>query len=45
MLTITSKQPYSADHFDNRFQDKISPYDQSFEQPEEDLTPFEKYLE
>ena len=31
VLTLTSEHPYSADHFERKSQDKISPYDQSFE--------------
>ena len=45
LLNITSEHIYSEDTFEGKFQDKISPSDQSFEQPEEYLTPIEKYLE
>ena len=43
ILTINSEHPSSADHFERKFQDKISSSNQSSEQPEEELTPFEKY--
>ena len=35
VLTLTSKDPYSVDHFESKFQDKISPSDKSFEKQEE----------
>ena len=44
VLTINSEHPSSADHFERKSQDRIYPSDQSIEQPEEELTPFEKYL-
>ena len=40
VLTITSEHPYSEDKFERKFQDMISPYNQSFEQPEEELIEF-----
>ena len=43
--TLTSKHPSSADHFESKFQYKISPSYQRFEQSEEYSTPFVKYLE
>ena len=45
VLNLTSEHPYSADNFERKFQDKIYPSDKIFEQPENELTPFEKYLE
>ena len=33
VLTITSEHPFSEYNFERRFQDNISPYNQSFEQP------------
>ena len=45
VLTITYEHTPSADHFYIKFQDRISSYDQNFEQPEEELNPFEKYSE
>ena len=39
VLTITSEHPYSEDHFYSKSQENISPYNQSFEQPEEELAP------
>ena len=35
VLTITSEHPSSEYNFEVKFQDKISPFNQSFEQPEE----------
>ena len=40
VLTIISEHPYYEDHFESNFQDKISPYNQIFEQPEEELIEF-----
>ena len=37
VLTITSEHPYSEDQFESKSQDKISPYNKNFEQPEEEL--------
>ena len=37
MITIKSEHPSSTDHFERKFQAKISPYDQSFEKQEEGL--------
>ena len=34
VLTITSEHPSSEDHFETKFQDNISPYNQIFEQAE-----------
>ena len=45
MLTLTSEHPFSADHFERKFQAMISPSEKSIEKPEEELNPFEKYLE
>ena len=39
-LTITSDHIYSTDHFESKFQDKISPSDQSFERQDEELIYF-----
>ena len=35
VLTITSEHPSSEEKFDRKFQSKITPYNQKFEQPEE----------
>ena len=35
VLTVNSEHPYSEDNFERKFQDKISPSDQSFEKQEE----------
>ena len=35
VLIINYEHPYYEDHFEKEFQHKISPYNQSFEQPEE----------
>ena len=37
VLTLTSEHPSSADHFERKPQDKISPYDQIFEKEEEEF--------
>ena len=42
MLTITSEHPSYSDHFERKFQDKISPSDQSFEEHEEELMEFKE---
>ena len=44
VLTITSENPSSEDHFDRKFQDNIYPSNQIFEQPEEKLTEFKTIL-
>ena len=36
VLTLTSKHPSSADHFERKFQANIYPSDQSFEKKEEE---------
>ena len=43
--TLTSEHPSSEDHFERKPQDKISPSEKIIEKSEEELTPFEKYLE
>ena len=43
VLTINSKHPYSEDHFESKFQDNISPYNEIFEQPEEEFTPLKLF--
>ena len=35
VLTLTSEHTSSADHFERKFQDKVYPYNKSFEQIEE----------
>ena len=40
MLTLTSETPSSEDHFENKFQSKISSSDKSFEKQEEELIEF-----
>ena len=40
MLTLTSEHPYSEDNFERKFQAKLSPYNQIFEHPEEELIGF-----
>ena len=40
VLTITSEHQYSEDHFENKFQTKISPYNQIFEKLEKVLIEF-----
>ena len=35
VLNINSEHPYYMDHFERKFQAKISPLNQIFEQPEE----------
>ena len=40
VLTITSELPSSEDHFEGKFQAKISSSDKFFEQPEEELIEF-----
>ena len=40
VLTITYDHPYSEYNFDRKFQDKISPSNQGFETPEEELIEF-----
>ena len=35
VVNITSEHTYSEDHFEIKFQAKISPSNQNFEQPEE----------
>ena len=42
VFNITSEHPYSADHFEIKFQDNISPYEQNIEKQEEKLTPLTK---
>ena len=42
MINITSENPSYEDHFERKPQDNISPYNWSFEQPEEELTPITK---
>ena len=37
VLTINYEHPHSEDHFERKFQSKISPSDQSFEKQEEEL--------
>ena len=37
MLTVRSEPKYSEDHFERKFQAKISPYDQILFKPEEEL--------
>ena len=43
MLTINSEHPFSEDHFESKFQDNISSYNQSFKHLEEELTLLTKY--
>ena len=47
MITINSENPYSSNHFESKFQENISPSDQSFGQPEEELIEFngEQYMD
>ena len=45
VLTLNSEHRSSADHIERKYQDNISPSNQIFEQPEEELTPFERYEE
>ena len=45
VINVTSDYPYSAYHFESKPQAKISPSEKSIKKPEEELTPFEKYLE
>ena len=40
MLNITSENPSSERNFERKFQDKISPSNKSFEQPEEEFIEF-----
>ena len=40
MLTITSENPSSEDHFERKFQANIYPHDKSFEKQEEELIEF-----
>ena len=35
VLTLTSEHPSSEDQFESKSQEKISPYNQGFEKPEE----------
>ena len=42
VLTINSEHPYSKYQFERKFQGNRYPYNQSFEQPEEVLTPLAK---
>ena len=42
MLTLASEHPYSADHFEGKFQAKISPSEKSLEKPEKELIPLTK---
>ena len=42
MLTINSEHPSSEDHFESKFQYKISPSDQSFEKQEQELIEFKE---
>ena len=42
VLTINSEHLSSEDHFERKFQDKISPYDQIFEKKEEELIEFKE---
>ena len=37
MLTLTSENPPSKNHFERKFRAKISPYDQIFEEQEKQL--------
>ena len=37
VLNLTSEHPSSEDNFERKFQDKISPSEQSFYKPEEEL--------
>ena len=39
MIIFTSEHPYSTDNSERKLQAKIYPYNQIFEQPEEELTP------
>ena len=36
-FTVNSEHSYSKDHFESKFQDKISPSEQSIDKPEEEL--------
>ena len=40
VLTLTSEHPSSEDKFESKFQDNLSPSNQNFEQPEEELIEF-----
>ena len=40
VLTITYEHPSSEYNFERKFQDKISPYNHIFGQPEEELIEF-----
>ena len=42
MLTINTEHPYSADHFERKFQANISPSDQIFEKQEEESIKFKE---
>ena len=42
VLTIKPEHPSYVDHFERKFQAKISPYDQSFEEQEEELIKFKE---
>ena len=42
VLTIKSEHPSSADHFEKKFQAKISPSDPSFEKQEEGFIEFKE---
>ena len=37
LLTLTFEHPSSEDHFERKFQAKISPSDQNYEKQEEEL--------
>ena len=42
VLTLSSEHPYFEDHFESKFQYKISASDQSFEKQEEELIEFKE---
>ena len=42
MLTLIYEYPSSGYHFENNFQDKISPSEKSLEKPEEELISFKE---
>ena len=43
VLTINFEHPFSKYHYARKFQDNIYPYNQIFEQPEEELTSLTKH--
>ena len=43
VINLNSEHPSSADHFEIKFQAKISPSEKSLENPEEELIPITKY--